>query len=81
MSAPWHANFPVGKSNPPEISAAELAALTGPGKEYIVVDVRRTDIDVSNLVSENILPFRLDSEYPGRLELPSDARPLSPCLV
>lgn len=48
MSAPWHANFPLGKSSPPEISAAELAALTGPGKEYIVVDVRRTDIDVSN---------------------------------
>lgn len=47
MSAPWHANFPAGKSNPPEISAAELAALSGPGKEYIVVDVRRTDIDVS----------------------------------
>ncbi|EJT46382.1 hypothetical protein A1Q1_05029 [Trichosporon asahii var. asahii CBS 2479] len=45
MSAPWHANFPAGKSNPPEISAAELAALSGPGKEYIVVDVRRTDID------------------------------------
>lgn len=52
MSAPWHANFPAGKSTPPEITAAELAALTGPGKEYIVVDVRRTDIDVSDLAPE-----------------------------
>lgn len=48
MSAPWHASFPAGKSTPPEISASELAALSGPGKEYIVVDVRRTDIDVSS---------------------------------
>lgn len=49
MSAPWHANFPAGKSTPPEITAAELAALSNPGRDYIVVDVRRTDIDVSHL--------------------------------
>lgn len=44
-SMSWHANFPTPKSSPAEISARELDKLTGtPGVDYIVVDVRRTDI-------------------------------------
>jgi hypothetical protein len=43
----WKAAFPDPTSTPAHISPAELAALTGPGVEYIVVDARRTDIDVS----------------------------------
>lgn len=41
----WSAAFPAPKSTPQEITAQELAALKD--GEYIVLDVRRTDIDVS----------------------------------
>jgi hypothetical protein len=41
----WHANLPKPKSTPAEISVQDVAALTGtPGVDYVVVDVRRTDI-------------------------------------
>lgn len=41
----WHAAHPTPKSSPAEISAQDVAALPGtPGVDYLVVDVRRTDI-------------------------------------
>lgn len=41
----WHATLPTPKSSPAEISVEELAGLKGtPGVDYVVVDVRRTDI-------------------------------------
>ncbi|BEJ11539.1 hypothetical protein CspHIS471_0109610 [Cutaneotrichosporon sp. HIS471] len=41
----WHVAFPQPKSTPAEITAQDLGALTGtPGVDYIVIDVRRTDI-------------------------------------
>jgi hypothetical protein len=46
----WHASFPPAKSSPAEITADELAAIQGVvGVDYIVVDARRTDIDVSRV--------------------------------
>lgn len=48
----WFASLPTPVASPIDISARELkelmddATLT-PGKDYVVVDVRRTDLDVS----------------------------------
>ncbi|KAG8934934.1 hypothetical protein FRC03_010179 [Tulasnella sp. 419] len=46
--APWHAIFPTPSSKPKYISATELASIVRErekGKDYIVVDVRRTDFE------------------------------------
>ncbi|KAF7323787.1 Rhodanese domain-containing protein [Mycena kentingensis (nom. inval.)] len=61
-SADWHAAFPTPSSIPDAISATELAAiLKDPKKDvlrdYIVVDVRRTDFE--------------DVFIPGALNLPA----------
>ncbi|KLO20699.1 hypothetical protein SCHPADRAFT_841891 [Schizopora paradoxa] len=44
----WHDAFPQPKSSPPSISADELAVLLKTktvGKDFVVVDVRRTDFE------------------------------------
>lgn len=46
----WALSFPVPQSHPPSIDASELAELVRtkqPGKDFIVVDVRRTDFEVT----------------------------------
>jgi hypothetical protein len=57
MSAPnakktWYSDLPTPTANPADISVSELRALMDDpglvaGRDYIVVDVRRTDLDVS----------------------------------
>ena len=48
--SPWHAIFPTPKAQLPSITPEALAELIRsdrvPGKDYIVVDVRRTDFEV-----------------------------------
>ena len=47
----WAATFPVPQSNPPTIDPEELAELIRTkqgGKDFLVVDVRRTDFEVTN---------------------------------
>lgn len=49
---PWHDSLPAPQSTPPSLAPAELAAKIQnelPGKDYIVVDVRRTDMEVSEV--------------------------------
>lgn len=49
----WRAHLPTPKSSPGDISVEELAQLIDTaklGEDYIIVDVRRTDIDVSSEV-------------------------------
>jgi hypothetical protein len=50
-STPWHAHLPAPKAQPRSITPADLKALQEASKvagvDYVVVDVRRTDIDVS----------------------------------
>jgi hypothetical protein len=51
MSAAWYTNFPTPKSNPRSITDHDVATLIvdpnkKAGRDYIVVDVRRTDFEV-----------------------------------
>jgi hypothetical protein len=48
----WYSDLPTPTANPADISVSELRALMDDpglvaGRDYIVVDVRRTDLDVS----------------------------------
>lgn len=46
----WAAAFPVPQSHPPSIEPEELAELIRSkqgGKDFLVVDVRRTDFEVT----------------------------------
>jgi len=48
---PWYSNFPDPRSKPRSMTDDEIAALVRDpekraGKDYIVVDVRRTDFEV-----------------------------------
>ena len=52
----WATTLPVPKSNPAEISIAEVAELVRTkkaGTDYLVVDVRRTDFEVSTSFLRN----------------------------
>jgi len=55
---PWYSHFPSPRSKPRSITNDEVAKLIrNPdkkvGKDYIVIDVRRTDFDVSPYPSAN----------------------------
>lgn len=47
QEAPWHTAYPAPKSKAVEISQYELLAMLGggkePGKDFILVDLRRND--------------------------------------
>jgi len=52
MSSPWYSNFPEPKSTPRSITDQDLASLLTDlnkkaGRDYLIVDVRRTDFQVS----------------------------------
>lgn len=54
-AAPWHAIFPNPQSTPQTIAPEDLAALlrensAGVGKDFLVIDVRRTDFEVSHCI-------------------------------
>lgn len=60
MASQWYNNFPEPRSSPRSMTDVEVAALiTNPaksaGKDYIVIDVRRTDFGVSTLSKPLIL--------------------------
>ncbi|KLT40411.1 hypothetical protein CC85DRAFT_287513 [Cutaneotrichosporon oleaginosum] len=68
----WHAALPKPQSTPAEITVQDLAALQGtPGVDYIVVDVRRTDIIGDEDAARAMIP--------GALNLP--AQTLYPTLA
>ena len=51
VEKPWHANFPSPKAQLRSVSSDEVAKLISDpskvaGKDYVVVDVRRTDFAV-----------------------------------
>lgn len=51
MDKAWYSNFPTPRASPREMKVDEVAALIndpkkGPGKDYVIVDVRRTDFGV-----------------------------------
>jgi arsenical-resistance protein 2 len=51
MTQPWYTNFPTPISSPASITHEALAALMKnpdhtAGKDYLVIDVRRTDFGV-----------------------------------
>jgi hypothetical protein len=52
IETPWHNNFPQPKSKPQSLSNTEVVnSLLNdpskiPGKDYVIVDVRRTDFEV-----------------------------------
>ena len=50
--APWYSNFPTPRSTPRTMTNEEVSALltnpeTKAGKDYLIIDVRRTDFGVS----------------------------------
>jgi len=52
MSTPWYHDFPAPKTSPRSLTHDEVAALLldpakRAGKDFIIVDVRRTDFGVS----------------------------------
>ncbi len=72
---PWYANFPTPRSTPRTMTNEEVfALLTNPekkaGKDYLIVDVRRTDFGVSpcciSAKSGRIRWFTLLSTYQHR---------------
>ncbi|TXT06178.1 hypothetical protein VHUM_03651 [Vanrija humicola] len=61
--APWHAALPKPTSTPASVTVAELreiAKTKAAGKEYIVVDARRADFDVSDPGSNFIHPAAIN---------------------
>lgn len=50
-STPWHEAYPAPKSVPPTISRAEVLGWLQEGrKDIVLVDVRRTDREVSGWI-------------------------------
>jgi arsenical-resistance protein 2 len=52
---PWYNNFPQPKSKPRSLSNVQVASLLNdpkktPGKDYVIVDVRRTDFEVASSI-------------------------------
>jgi len=52
----WHENFPAPRSKPRTMTDEEVAVLVKdsgktPGRDYIIVDVRRTDFDVLSFLT------------------------------
>lgn len=51
-SAPWHAAYPPPKSDPASIRRTELLQWfregQKPGKDFMLIDLRRTDHEVSS---------------------------------
>jgi hypothetical protein len=50
---PWHANLPAPRATPLQMAVSELKTLKNDparraGVDYVVVDVRRADMDVSS---------------------------------
>ena len=55
VEKPWHANFPTPKSELRSLSPDEVASMMQDeqkvaGRDYVVVDVRRTDFAVPILI-------------------------------
>jgi hypothetical protein len=76
----WYEDLPAPRSSPPSLTVDDLSGriqIEVAGKDFIVVDVRRTDIEVRNIAAR-LTPGRLwlrdiSGNQPSRADLPSDA--------
>lgn len=59
-TAPWHAKFPAPRSEASHLSREELLqwirADKQAGKDFLLVDLRRTDYEVRGIVRDNLRP-------------------------
>lgn len=68
---PWHAAFPAPKTAAASVSRVDvLQWLQGQervaGRDFVLVDVRRVDFEVSYFLSLSLFSFFTDYSYTGR---------------
>lgn len=71
VEKPWHANFPPQKSTVDSVSREELLQMLQdeskvPGRDFLTIDLRRTDHEVCHVMIEICLPGDADAQDPCR---------------